>query len=89
MNGGRYEWDERKRRENVEKHEIDFTAIYDFEWDTAVYNPNDARGELRWVVTSYIGTRLHTVVYTERGNRKRIISLRIASNRERREYAEA
>jgi len=36
-----YEWDERKRQENADKHKIDFTAIYDFEWDTAVYNSND------------------------------------------------
>ena len=86
-----YEWDERKRRENVEKHEIDFTAIYNFDWDTAVYNSNDWHGEERWVATNYIGigTRLHTVVYTWRGDKRRIISLRIASNRERRNYAEA
>ena len=84
-----YEWDERKRQENVDKHDIDFTAIYNFEWDTAVYNSNDTHGEERLVVTSYIGTRLHTVVYTLREGRKRIISLRIASNRERSEYAEA
>jgi uncharacterized DUF497 family protein len=84
-----YEWDERKRRENVEKHEMDFTAIYAFEWDTAVYNPNTTHGELRWVATSYIGARLYTVVYTERGHIKRIISLRKASPREMRDYAQA
>lgn len=84
-----YEWDERKRQENAEKHEINFTAIYDFEWNTAVYNSNDTHGEERLAATSYIGTRLHTVVYTLREDRKRIISLRVASNRERREYAEA
>ena len=39
-----YEWDERKRQENVDKHDIDFTAIYNFEWDTAVYNSNDTHG---------------------------------------------
>ena len=42
-----YEWDERKRRENTDKHKIDFNAIYEFEWDTAVYNSNDAHGEER------------------------------------------
>ncbi|MCE2499547.1 MAG: BrnT family toxin [Dehalococcoidia bacterium] len=84
-----YEWDEGKLRENADKHDIDFTAIYDFDWDTAAQRSNTTHGELRWVATGYIGTRLHTVIYTERGNRRRIISLRIASNRERREYAEA
>ena len=76
MNG--YEWDERKRQENAEKHEIDFTAIYNFNWDTAVYNSNDWHGEERWVATNYIGDRLYTVIYTWRGHRRRIISLRKA-----------
>ncbi len=89
MNGGRYEWDERKRRENVEKHEIDFTAIYDFQWDDAVYNSNDTHGEERWVATNYIGLRLYTVVYTWRGDSRRIISLRKASPKEMRDYAQA
>ncbi len=89
MNGELYEWDEIKRRDNADKHGIDFTAIYDFEWDTAVYNSNDAHGEERWVVTSYIGDRFYTVVYTERGQRRRIISLRRASKQEERIYAQA
>ena len=84
-----YEWDERKRQENAEKHEIDFTAIYDFEWGTAVQRSNTNHGELRWVATSYIGDRLHTVVYTWRDDRRRIISLRRASRQEERVYAQA
>jgi uncharacterized DUF497 family protein len=74
--------------ENGDKHKVAFTAIYGFEWDTAVYNPNDTHGEECLVSTSYVGTRRHTVAYTRREGRKRIISLRIASNRERREQAE-
>ena len=84
-----YEWDEGKRRDNAEKHRIDFTAIYDFEWDTAVYNSNDTHGGERWVVTGYIGDRLHRVVYTWRGDKRRIISLRKTNPREDRDYAQA
>ena len=84
-----YEWDERKRQENVDKHDIDFTAIYNFEWDTAVYNSNDTHGEERWVATGYIGNRLHRVVYTWRGDQRRIISLRKTNPREDRDYAQA
>ncbi len=40
-------------------------------------------------MSGYIGTRRHTVVYAIRGDKKRIISLCIASNRERRDYAAA
>lgn len=84
-----YEWDEQKRQENADKHDIDFTAIYGFEWDTAVYRSNTTHSELRWVVTNYIGDRLYTVVYTWRGDRRRIISLRRASRHEERDYAQA
>ena len=84
-----YEWDERKRQENADKHDIDFTAIYDFDWDTAEQRSNTTHGEERWVATGYIGDRLHIVVYTWRGNRKRIISLRKTNPREDRDYAQA
>ena len=83
-----YEWDERKRQENLEKHGIDFTAIYAFEWTTVVQRSNTIHGELRWVATSYIEDRLYTVVYTWRDERKRIISLRRASKQEERVYAQ-
>ena len=66
-----------------------FTGLSDFAWGTALYNSNTTHGEVRHMVTGYIGIRLHTVIYTERGGRLRIISLRIASNRERRNYAQA
>ena len=84
-----YEWDEAKRRENLAKHTIDFAAVRNFEWDDAVYNDSPRHGEPRWMATAYIGNRLHTVVYTVRGDKKRIISLRKASKREERDYAEA
>ena len=84
-----YEQNERKRQENADQHAIDSTAIYDFEWDGAVYNSSTTHGEERWVATGYIGTRLHTVIYTWRDDRKRIVSLRKASPREMRDYAQA
>ena len=84
----RYEWDEGKRRENRDKHSIDFAEIRNFDWGSAVYNSSPQHGELRWVATGYIGDRLHKVIYTERGERKRIISLRKTNPREDRVYAE-
>ena len=83
-----YEWDERKRASNLDKHNVDFAAVGDFEWDTAVIASNSRYGELRFVAIGYIGLRLHVVVYTPRGAAKRIISLRKASAREIRRYAE-
>ena len=62
-----YEWGEAKRRSNQVKHDVDFTVIETFDWDTAVINTSQHGGELRFVATGYIGTRRHVVVYTNEG----------------------
>ena len=84
-----YEWDEAKRKSNLAKHYIDFNVIEDFDWDSAVIEWNFRNFELRFTAIGYIGSRLHFVVYTWRGDNKRIISLRFASNEERDRYAQA
>ena len=84
-----YEWDESKRLSNVAKHRIDVAAVNEFEWETAHAEESDRYGEIRYAATGYIGSRLHRVIYTIRGDRKRIISIRKASPREMREYAQA
>ena len=82
-----YEWDEDKRRENLLKHELDFGEIEFFQWNTASESPSPRYGEMRWLAIGYIGSRLHVVVYAERGDNIRIISLRKANAREERRYA--
>ena len=82
-----YEWDEAKCESNLAKHCIDFTAIEEFDWDTAVIEWNIRNSELRFTAIGYIGSRLYFVVYIWRAGRKRIISLRRASNEERDRYA--
>lgn len=84
-----YEWDENKRLSNIAKHEIDFTAMHNFDWSAIYEKRSDRHGEERIAVTGYIADRLYVVIYTMRGERKRIISLRKANPREMREYAEA
>ncbi len=82
----RYEWDEEKRASNLEKHGLDFKAMEDFQWRTAEIRPSPRGGEMRYVATGLIGTWLYRVVYTLRGERTRIISLREANRREVRDY---
>ena len=84
-----YEWDPAKARSNLEKHGIDFTSVSDFEWDTAVIRRSDRRGETRFTVYGYIRDRLHSLAFTTRGDRIRIISFRTANEREMRYYAQA
>ena len=82
----KYEWNEDKRRANLEKHGIDFSAVYDFDWATATFLPDDRSGEYRTKAYGLIEERLHLLVYTVRGDRTRIISLRKGNSREVRRY---
>ena len=84
-----YQWDGHKRRENLQKHRVDFAAVHDFEWETAVIEFDDRHNEPRWIAIGYIGFRLFTVVYTARGDMTRIISLRRSDPWEIRYYAQA
>ena len=45
--------------------------------------------EPRWIAIGFIGAVLHLVVFTERGDNIRIISLRKATRREARTYVES
>ena len=63
----KYEWDEDKRRANLEKHGIDFSAVYDFDWATATFLPDDRSGEYRTKAYGLIEERLHLIgVYCSR-----------------------
>ena len=82
-----YEWDEVKRRGNIAKHGIDFSAIERFQWSAALIEPDDRHSEPRFRALGYIERRLHTVVYTERGGNTRIISIRKSNLKEEDRYA--
>ena len=82
-----YEWDEEKRRLNRGKHGIDFSAIEGFDWATSVTRLDSRHEEQRLIARGRrIGTRLHVVVFTRRGDDIRIISLRKANPREVKDY---
>ena len=81
-----YEWDASKNGANMQAGRPGFEIIEDFEWETAVIRRSDRHGEDRWAAIGLIGDRLHHVVYTNRGERTRIISLRSASTEERDVY---
>ena len=81
-----YEWDEAKRLENLAKHEIDFSIVHAFQWNTSVRYPSPRFGEMRWVAIGFIDDRLHCVIDTDREERRRIISLRKANRRDRSKY---
>ena len=86
-----YDWDERKRRLNLLKHGVDFAEVESFEWETAAIRPDRRRdyGEDRYIAFGTIGGRLHTLIYTPRDGRVRIVGLRKANPREERSYEKA
>ena len=59
------------------------------EWDTLSARADWRRddGELRVIGFAYVGLRLHCVVFTDRGDERRVISLRKANAREVADYA--
>jgi uncharacterized protein len=83
-----YERNEDKNRLNILAHGIAFEAVLRFEWDSAVVEIDDREdyGELREMATSFIGSTLHVVIFTERHGIFRIISLRKATKKEKQIY---
>lgn len=86
----RFIWDEYKRIANLRKHGVDFEIVKRFEFDTAVVAIDDREdyGEIRYRTFGMIDGRLHVLVFTARGERTRVISLRRANARERTLYVE-
>jgi uncharacterized DUF497 family protein len=83
-----YEWDEAKRLANVAKHGIDFPdAVHIFEGEFV--EAEDRRrnyGEVRMLASGELDGRVIRVVYTWRGDRRRIISAWRARRNDSRAY---
>lgn len=83
------EWDPNKAATNLQKHSVSFPDA-----EAVLFDPNalsfedtTAQGEQRFVVIGMDHLwRLLVVVYTDRGNRVRLISARPATRSERRQY---
>ena len=84
----RYEWDEEKRQWTLQHRGIDFESAASFVWGTALVVEDDRKlyGEKRFAATGFIGDRLYVMAFTVRSEIIRIISLRKANERERKEY---
>jgi uncharacterized protein len=91
MNGGKFEWDDRKAADNYAKHGIRFEAARDVFKDPFAVEQLDDRenyGEERYTVIGMVEARLLFVAYTMRGEVIRIISARGAEPHEQRRYHE-
>lgn len=86
-----FEWDARKAASNLRKHNVAFDEIAGFDFAAALEAEDDRAnyGETRMFALGPIKGNLHALVYTRRGEKLRIISLRKASKDERQIYAQA
>ena len=88
-----FEWDANKAKSNLRKHGISFveaSAVFGDPRSLTIPDPIHSALENRFITigTSHRG-KLLVVVNTERGDNIRIISARVASRQERRNYEEA
>ena len=87
-----FEWDQDKAESNLKKHKVAFSeasTVFADPLSVTFADPDHSIGEDRYVT---IGTsdrhRVLVISHTDRADRIRIISVRKASNKERRAYEE-
>jgi uncharacterized DUF497 family protein len=83
-----FEWDEEKRQDNLIKHGFDFIDAKEI-WSGAVVelpSPQGQHGEERLIAIGMLHNRCITVIYTCRGNNRRLISARKAGKNEQKRY---
>jgi hypothetical protein len=82
-----FEWDDNKRRANVAKHGIDFVDATEVFADAEQFTYRSPhRSEERYISVGLARGRLTAVVFTQRGDKLRIISARPARRNEREHY---
>lgn len=82
-----FEWNEGKRAINLTKHGFDFAdAPLIFEDEHLILPTYSGTDEARFVATGRIGPDYVTLVYTERDDAIRVISMRRARHGERRQH---
>ena len=85
-----FEWDEKKRSLNLEKHGVDFVdAIEIFDDVNRIELETVRHSETRYLTIGDVNRIILLVVYTVRNKVKRIISARRASKNERKAYVDA
>ncbi len=83
------EFDPAKDAANVQKHGVSLALAVEFDWNMALTWSDTRRtyGESRQCAMALLGDRLYFVAFVDRGECRRIISLRKTNNREKLHYA--
>ncbi len=87
-----FEWDARKAKQNRKKHGVSFeeaSTVFGDPLALTIPDPLHSEGEDRLITLGASSVRrLLVVVFTERADKIRIISARVANRRERKDYEE-
>ena len=85
-----FEWDENKRRLNLQRHGIDFVDVPPiFEGDTlTIEDTRQDYGETRYITLGLLRTHVIVIVHADRKDAIRIISARKSTNYEAKTYFE-
>jgi uncharacterized DUF497 family protein len=89
MSEAEFEWDTAKAESNLVKHGVSFEAarrVFDDAFAFERFDLQSAPSEIRYVIVGMVNDVILTVVYTERDERRRIISARRATRHEQTEY---
>ena len=85
-----FEWDENKRRINLQTHNLDFANAHLAFTKSAFVIPDDREdyGENRYILLGLMRERIVVIAFTIRDNVIRVISMRKANKRERKSYVQ-
>ena len=85
-----FEWDENKRRINLQTHNLDFANANLAFTESAFIIPDDREdyGENRYILLGLMRERIVVIAFTIRDNVIRVISMRKANKRERKSYVQ-
>jgi uncharacterized protein len=85
-----FEWDDNKAKSNAVKHGITFKEAITAFADPALLFTEDSihswEEEREWAIGATENGLVVVIVFTMRGQRIRVISARLATNKERQEY---
>jgi uncharacterized DUF497 family protein len=83
-------YDQAKNERNILLRGLDFNLVKGFNWFLATIFEDTRKnyGENRFVAIGSIDGRIYVVIFTPRGNKIHVISLRKANKREVKKYEE-
>ena len=87
-----FEWDPEKEESNIRKHDVSFhegATVFGDPLSWTFPDPDHSEGEARFLTIGLsLQGRTLVVSHTDRGSNTRIINVRQATQRERRDYEE-